>query len=386
MKNYFRSRIFKGFFRYLGFFVLTGIFPVGCNLTESKAEEIPDSGRLTLMTWNIHNLFDGNDNGFEYDEYLVSAGWSSEKYKGRLNAISSAIEKIDPRPDIFILQEVESLLILEDIAGCLSGGYLFSHFAGNPGAALGVGIISRFPILEARVHTITVNKDTTPRPVLEARIEAANPANPEDSAQGEFVIFACHWKSKLGGDDVTESVRRASARAILRRIRELRETEPDIGVIVAGDLNENHNEFYRRGASSICALLPDDPYCAQLTGCVNQEGKANPGKQMDFIVISKNKPPAPVHFPDEAVVLFSPWLRDLENGSYYYKHNWETIDHFLVSSQFFDNKNWDYEKTTIVNIQPFANSGGIPSSYNIKTGSGLSDHLPLLLELKNCRQ
>jgi endonuclease/exonuclease/phosphatase family metal-dependent hydrolase len=367
----------------MGIFILTVFFPAGCNLAESKAEEIADSGSIVLMTWNIHNLFDGSDNGFEYDEYLESAGWSAEKYLGRLNAVSDAIGRIDPLPDIIVLQEVESVRILEDVAGHISGGYSHSHFAGNPGAALGVGIISRFPISDTRVHTITIGRDTTPRPVLEARVETAQQAG---SAQSELVVFACHWKSKLGGDDVTESVRRASAMAILRRIREIWETEPHIGIIVAGDLNENHNEFYRQGASSICALLPDDPYCAQLTGCVDAEGRPNPGKQKDFIVIGRNKPPAPVHFPDDVIVLYSPWLRDLENGSYYYRYNWETIDHFLISHQFFINENWNYVDTTIVNFQPFTGSGGIPSSYNTRTGSGLSDHLPLLLELKFSRE
>jgi endonuclease/exonuclease/phosphatase family metal-dependent hydrolase len=336
---------------------------VSCSVSETKTEKTAaEPGTLTLMTWNVQNLFDGLDNGFEYDEFLNSAGWSTEKYKGRVNTISGAIGSVKPLPDIIMLQEIESLVILQDIADSVSGGYEYSHFAKNPGAALGLGILSRFPLAESKSHSITIGSETTPRPVLETRIQAEN----------EFVVFVCHWKSKLGGDDNTESTRRASARVILRRIRELWEEEPDLGVIVAGDLNENHNEFFRRNAEVICALLPDDPYCAQLAE----------GAQKDFIVLGKNKPPQPVHFPQETIVLFSAWMRDVEKGSYYYKNDWETIDHFLVSGQFFNNKGWSFEKAVPADFSPFTNAHGVPISYNIRTGAGLSDHLPLLLTLK----
>jgi hypothetical protein len=36
----------------------------------------------------------------------------------------------------------------------------------------------------------------------------------------------------------------------------------------------------------------------------------------------------------------------------------------------------------VVNNRNFANSGGAPVPYNMRTGIGLSDHLPLLLVLK----
>jgi len=335
----------------------------GCSPSEAKAEKpAANPGTLTLMTWNVQNLFDGLDNGYEYDEFLNSAGWSTEKYKGKVNAISEAIGSVKPPPDIIMFQEIESLGTIQDIAEALSGGYVYSHFAKNPGAALGVGIISRFPLIEPKTHSITIGSETTPRPVLETRIQA----------EKEFIIFVCHWKSKLGGDDNTEKTRRASARVILRRIRELWEEEPDLGVIVAGDLNENHNEFFKRDAKVICALLPDDPYCAQLAG----------GIQKDFIVLGKNKPPEPVNFPSETVVLFSAWMRDVEKGSYYYKNEWETIDHFLVSEQFFNNTGWSFEKAAPADFSPFVNAYGVPVSYNIRTGAGLSDHLPLLMTLK----
>jgi endonuclease/exonuclease/phosphatase family metal-dependent hydrolase len=346
---------------FLLFFILA-LF--GCSVSET--EEAVNPGVLTIMTWNVHNLFDGKDDGYEYDEFLQSAGWSREKYMNRIHNISAAVGNLSPRPDILMLEEIESQIILDDLSLALSKGYSWSHFANNPGAAAGLGVLSSLPLTETKTHSITIDSETTPRPVLEARVQTEG---------GSIILFACHWKSKIGGDDVTENVRKSSARVILRRIREISEEEPETGFIIAGDLNENHDEFYRQGANAICALIPDDPYCAKLSN-------VNAGGQKDFLIISGNKPPVPVHFPQGSIALFSPWFRDLENGSYSYKHNWETIDHFLISGHFFNDSLWEYEKVIIANFAPFAGSDGVPVPYNSKTGLGMSDHLPLLLTIK----
>jgi hypothetical protein len=111
------------------------------------------------------------------------------------------------------------------------------------------------------------------------------------------------------------------------------------------------------------------------------EGK-DENMQKDFIIISRQKPPQTRHFPDGVTTLYSPWADGLENGSYYYKNAWETIDHFLLSAHFFSGAGWNYDSCRTLNSQPFASDKGYPVSYNLRTGSGLSDHLPLLLFLK----
>ena len=203
-----------------------------------------------------------------------------------------------------------------------------------------------------------------------------------------MILFVCHWKSKIGGDDATESTRRASARIIIRRIRELAESEPDVPVIVMGDLNENYDDFYRRSGSIVCALLPDDPRAAEDVNLYSIDGNAPEAAaaimllQKDFIVLSRSKPPEPRYFPSGVVTLYSPWSAELQDGSYYYRNAWETIDHFLLSGQLFDETGWEFDTCQVINAPPFANANGYPVHYNPRTGSGLSDHLPLLLFLK----
>ena len=370
----------------LAVMVLGCAFPDNDGRGEDRTGQ-KESGKnpsVSIMTWNLQALFDGVEDGNEYDEYREAAGWSNEKYSGRLNGIAAAISKMEPSPpDIIAIQEIESAQVLNDLAVALSGnGYAWTHFAGNPGMSLGLGVLSRLPLDGVKVHSVNIDGQAAPRPVLEARLSAGS---------GEFALFVCHWKSKLGGEEVTEAARRASARIILRRIRELAVAEPDLPVIVMGDLNENYDEFYRRSGAAISALLPDDPRSAELTGLYvpDRDGEAAvpiDELQKDFFIISQDKPPAPRYFPPEAVALYSPWSIELENGSYYYKNEWETIDHFLLSRQLFDGAGWEFENSALADYQPFANASGHPAAYNPRTGSGLSDHLPLLLFLTYRRQ
>jgi endonuclease/exonuclease/phosphatase family metal-dependent hydrolase len=277
-------------------------------------------------------------------------------------------------PDILALQEVENAGVIQDLAeGDLSKyGYNWTFFANNPGASLGIGLLSRFPLSDARVHSVTCNGETSPRPIVEVRVKPGN---------APLVLFVCHWKSKVGGDGATESLRRSSARVILRRLQEIREEAPDMPVIVMGDLNENYDEFYRRASSVVSALLPDDPQAAELSGLGADREVTGPDSPADFLVISRVKPPEAEYFTTQAMALYSPWGNELLRGSYSYKNEWETIDHFLLTGSLFDQTGWDFETCAVLDKAPFINAKGVPNAYIPRTGNGLSDHLPLLLTL-----
>jgi endonuclease/exonuclease/phosphatase family metal-dependent hydrolase len=331
---------------------------------------------LSIMTWNVQALFDGEETGNEYNEYLESAGWSAEKYSGRLNMIARAIGDLESgAPDILSLEEVENAGVLKDLAEGALGkhGYRWTFFAAAAGSSLGIGVLSRYPLIKARAHSLTVNGETAPRPVAEVWIQ---------SGDEPLALFACHWKSKLGGDESTESLRRASARILLRRFREISRENPRTPVVIVGDLNENHDEFYRRNGAFICALLPDDPRAADITGLSGPRGEPAEKLQADFLLVGKTKPPAAKYFPPGSVIFYSPWGQELANGSYYYQNAWETIDHILLSGAFFDQRGWEYESSAVLSQPPFTNSRDLPNGYNPRTGSGLSDHLPLTLRLR----
>ena len=350
-------------------FLAAALLLGACSLSPG-AEGVSSPGTLRALTWNVQALFDGNQSGTEYSEYLNEAGWAEEKFAARVNGISQAIERIaGGPPDILALEEIENLQCLEALAdgGLAKHGYRWTWFSKNRGASLGVGVLSRIPFAEARAHGMVRDQEEVPRPILELWLYP-------DGAP--LVLFVCHWKSKLGGDDNTEPLRRASARIILRRIREIHAASPDVPAVIMGDLNENYDEFYRRGGTSLSALLPDDPDASDLA---RAEAVRSGGE--DFLVLSGEKPPAAAHFDPSMPVFYSPWEQELRNGSYYYRSEWETIDHFLLSEQLFDRQGWDFDSCRVLAQEPFVDGEGLPDGYKPRTGGGLSDHLPLLLVL-----
>ncbi|MDR1216316.1 MAG: endonuclease/exonuclease/phosphatase family protein [Treponema sp.] len=322
---------------------------------KDKAEDA-----LAIVLWNVQAVFDGKADGIEYKEY--TNGWTQEKYLARLNMIGEALDSIGTTPEVLALVEVENADILEDLSkgALVKHGYHWTFFGNNAGAALGVGVLSKLPFTKTQIHSAHENGLTMPRPVLEAHVTAEGRA---------IVLFLCHWKSKLGGDAETEPSRRLSARVIARRIREIHAEAPDTPVIVMGDLNENHDEFFRQDNVYVTALMPDHPAAAEAALGLT-----------DFLVISENKPPTSAYF--SCLALYSPWA-EIEGGSYNYKGKWETIDHFLLNSPLFDEKDWDFDSCEVIRQAPFLNKHGTPAYYNPNTGDGLSDHLPLLLTLRN---
>jgi endonuclease/exonuclease/phosphatase family metal-dependent hydrolase len=350
--------------KYIPWFFLFSFFLLGC---ETAGTSQDSNGKLTIATWNVQTLFDGEESGNEYPDYSLAAGWTGEKYQARLTVLADAIGRMaEKTPDIIALIEVENAKVLEDLIGgtLAKQGYRYSFFGTNRNAALGIGIISRFPFEQTMIHSITRQGETSPRPILEARLII------EDKP---LVLFACHWKSKIDGAEKTEQRRRDSARVILRRLREIQREDPEIPVLVMGDLNENHDEFVRLGEYSISALMPDNPKAAEAAG----------NTQTDFLIVSSQKPPLATAFntEEEALALYSPWGNELSGGSYNYKDTWETIDHFLLSAALFNGSGWDFDSCELINKDPFVRSNGKPYTYNAGTGNGLSDHLPLLITL-----
>jgi endonuclease/exonuclease/phosphatase family metal-dependent hydrolase len=340
----------------------------GCEVIVPNKPAEPEL--VSVAAWNVQALFDGQEAGNEYDEYRQKTGWTPEKYRARINTISQAIQQMvqsgkNAVPDIIGLVEIENAGVLEDLAkGSLSKySYNWTAFSSIPGLSLGLGILSRFPITDIKSHSITIGEETAPRPVLEVRIEP----------RGEPLVFLlCHWKSKSGKD--TEGLRRASARVVHRRLLELKQKEEGTPVIIMGDLNENHNEFYLESAFS--ALLPDDPAAAALAAKASG-ARSSP----DFLVLSGEKPPLS-RYMENVPALYSPWGVELSDGSYFYRDKWETIDHFLLSEALFGGTGWIFSGCHVLNHAPFTTSNGTPNRYIPRNGNGLSDHLPLLLYLR----
>jgi len=377
------------------------VFYLSCTSCENPLAGKKPPSRFRIASWNLQAFFDGQETGTEYTDYTVKSSWNEIAYKSRLTMLADAMTKWPepqtrgehPGPDIFALVEVENSAVLEDLR---SGPfapfkYSYSAFAANPASPLGLGMLSRFPILSTRSHSLQTESFSTPRPMLEAEIELP----------GEHLfLFVCHWKSKLGNPSETEAIRRASAELVNRRIHELSLDHPDTPplVLVAGDLNENVDEYSRQGGSFLTALMPADSSPEAFI-----EAAATPrafikltGSPADLPAPTTATIPAPVPAtaaatanitpaPANPAILYSPWFSASWPGSYAFQGAWETIDHILIGPAFFDNRGWEYASFFVYDQAPFTNDAGYPNSFNPRTGKGLSDHLPILADFYQIR-
>jgi predicted extracellular nuclease len=329
-----------------------------------------ETNSISIASWNVQALFDGNDEGKEYGEYSAEQGWTEEKYRSRFNALADAVKNMcadsgegSSQPDILALIEIENEAVIGELAVSLNYGWTF--FAAAPGAALGIGLLSRFPVVDARTHSANFGGKAAPRPIAELWIDAGGET---------LALMVCHWKSKLGGGKETEAIRRSEAALVARRLGEIGAAHPGIPVAVIGDLNENHDEFFRTGYP--CALMP-----AGSAAEIRVGKSARPGFQ-DFLVLGASLPPGAENSGLPDMVLYSPWLSRENEGSYYYKDRWETIDHILLNGAAFDRDGWNFASFHAVREPPFTGASGTPAAYVPRTGNGLSDHLPLVTYLE----
>lgn len=326
-----------------------------------------DESEISMLSWNVENLFDDVDNGSEYREYNPQNGWESEQFHARMIELTKVIESSYPGcPDILLLQEVENQNVLDS----WNDRYLKNHgyttvLAVPPaGRAITTGVISRLPLEEVRVHSYQLEGYSQARPIQELLF--SHPS-------GLVRVFNNHWKSKLGGARQTEPMRRAAAAAINTRLHELRSTNQTEPVIIVGDLNEELDEYAIGGGVIPTALMP-------IELAANLDASELPRTLVYWpLPVNGEVEPTPVA---GVVPLFSPWPSSESEGSYFYDGSWRKIDHVFMNLSLFDGTGWEWKHFRVVKEEDMLNSYGTPKGWNPVSGVGFSDHLPLLLLLE----
>jgi endonuclease/exonuclease/phosphatase family metal-dependent hydrolase len=321
----------------------------------------PGRKNLTILTYNVDNLFDDIRNGTEYRDFdPESSSWDTVKYQKKLENIARVI-KISARrgPDIVALQEVENRDVIDTLCGdFLAGlGYVESAIVQTGESAVQTAFLSKVPFESIRSHHINLPGATPLRNILEVEVLIGDTT---------LYIFNNHWKSKLGGAEETEELRRKQASQLALRVRQILRYDHNAEIIVLGDLNENIDEFERAGREYRTAIMPVD------TAAIYDF----PGTT---IFIAEDIPM--IEADTDRAVFYSPWGDASFPGSYVYKDRWETIDHILLSPGIMDEKDWVYESFSVVAEDFMIDERGQPRDWNGDFMSGYSDHLPLLLTL-----
>lgn len=347
------------------------VFFIKCTVFPEK--QLPEN--LVIMSYNVFNLFDDISSGNEYSEYNPTNGrWTSELYATRLKNVSNVIKKSYPPngADIICFQEIEGKKVLEDLTETwlVAGKYKYFEWGADSESAITTGIISRYPLKNIKRHSVELIGFKNLRNVLEVQVDFQKLV--EEDSEIEIIplyIFNCHFKSKLGGAEETEPARIAVAVAVQQRCAEILKNEPNAEIIIAGDLNENIDEYARQGGTFLTALMP-----VSTAGAANTKVIFYTGNEEEISTFSEAGVPE--------TVFFSPWDSKKGEGSYFYRDSWETIDHFFITPSFFNNKGFEYSKFEVFNSEEFSDKTGKPFRWISNIEKGYSDHYPILLYLE----
>ncbi len=286
---------------------------------EKVGAEITLERGIKIATWNTQTFFDAVEEGTEFYEFIGEKSfWNLEKYGARVSRLCEVAEKIDA--DILVLQEIENEAVVQDLMNEMPYAmkYSFAAFAKEQGDAFGCAVLSRLPIESFKTHqlnSLLAKSAEQPRlrPLIEARIYTQNEDDPI------LTLFVCHWKSKVGGEEKTDFWRQAQEDLLMQHVKEAIKHSV---VVATGDFNRTEEDF----SSEFNSLF------------------------------------------------YNGWNSFYgETGSYVYEDNWERIDSIFLAN----NSTYRLVQFTPEDSGEHTSSTGKPRKYDVYSGEGYSDHLPL---------
>jgi len=188
--------------------------------------------QMTLVSYNIRNLFDGIPNPEN------TTGWKEKaKPEKELKALSQVIHKLNA--DVIAFQEVESLKVLTAFQKKYLqrlGYHAPILIEGNDRRGIDVALMSRFKVLSVKNYkdrrfSVPSKKSLQgfSRDLLQVKLEAPN--------HYTFSVFVAHLKSKYGGKK-TDKKRKAEAREMYRILNRFHQGHPKANFVLMGDFND----------------------------------------------------------------------------------------------------------------------------------------------------
>ncbi len=318
---------------------------------------------IRIISYNVENIFDAVDDGSEYDEYDPGKGnWDESLYNTRLVNLSEVIKtSCRGGPDIIALQEIENVHVADDLVKLyLKGmGYTSIVVTEKEKSAVQIGIISRMEFTSVMVHEVSMEGTGGGRPILEVSIK---------TDAGTLFLFNNHWKSRLGGSEKTEILRRQSAFIIRRRMKEIISFDSAADIIILGDLNENYDEYFQAEKAYRTALMPiSSGLCPETT--------------TDVLFLTDEK--LSLSRETASFLLYTPWTAyHGRKGTYYFHGKWETIDHVILSYGLTEKSGYLFSGFSIPELSFLLTADQTPFRWSKTEKAGYSDHLPVMVTIR----
>jgi hypothetical protein len=226
--------------------------------TFGQGKEMP----VTIMFWNVENLFDPFDDSLTMDEEFTPEGprhWTWAKFNHKLNNIYKVISSAggwNP-PDIIGLCEVENRWVLEQLVKntpLAKYEYRIVHYESHDPRGIDVGML----YIPGSFH-----------PVYSAPLKIRG-LKPEDEPARDILyvkglihgwdtlhLFINHWPSRYQGEIVSAPERAAVAKILRQNIDSLFRHDANNRIIIFGDFNDEPEDISISGILSARCIRSD---------------------------------------------------------------------------------------------------------------------------------
>ena len=110
------------------------------------------ASELKIATYNVENLFDAQNNGNEYKDFVVGKSkWNEFNAERKFNLVKNKIKEINA--DIIALQEIENEEILKRLME--ESGYKYFVFSKVENVAIGLGVLSKIRPIKSHKFRIS---------------------------------------------------------------------------------------------------------------------------------------------------------------------------------------------------------------------------------------
>jgi len=323
---------------------------------KAVAENAP-ARRVTVMTWNVENLFDADNDPtkpgaaeFTPDSWRR---WTHTRYQQKLANLAKVIAAVNP--DILFVQEVCNRRVLNDLSKILKDKHKVDlpHIVHRPSPdpRIDSAILARWEPSKTEWISPTKNQ----REMVVATFDL----------NGAPVTFInCHWKSHSGDDkEYNDKTRTTEARALRQHVS--KNMKPGDSFVVGGDFNDDVDSITLTDVAELRLY----------------EGLKKPLEK------------------DALLYNLSGMLAPTQRGTYYYQvgKKWNSIDSFSVSPGMLPNAESETLSKWQVSLDDygpykfleFTAPDGSPLPYRrIRTKTfdgyylGASDHFPVRLVIE----
>lgn len=306
--------------------------------------------------YNLENLFDTINNNGKYDLEFSPEGkyrWDGQRYKSKLKNMAYAISKLTTKhtpagPAIIGVSEIENKSVLDDLVkedALKELGLQVIHHDSPDRRGVDVGLLYNpkfFRPLRVTNHTLTVEG----LPNFKTRDQMCVVG----LLGGERIgVIVNHWPSRRGGKEQSSYLREAAAELSKSIADSLLKVDPNMGVIIMGDLNDD----------------PQDKSCSLVLGAKKKQADVAQGE------------------------FYNPFWAKLDSGigSYCYKGGWNLFDQIIINYNLTANKRDNGSKlkfyqSLVHNEEFLKQQDGQYKGYPHRTFSsgaflnGFSDHFP----------